>query len=129
MYNTMKIYLENYSIDLLRSKLSRFKETRTFIKRQFYSEEGIFCIDATNIYKLEITDVPILREVVLDGFTLLKDCSKTNKVIVHQLPFDATELIFNYTQYNGSLIVEKVNDRTTDFYFTTIDNELLSLLN
>jgi hypothetical protein len=124
----MKIYLENYSIDLLRSKLSKFKETRTFTKRQFYSEEGIFVVDATNIYKLEITDVPIIREEV-DGFVLLKDCSKTNKAIVHQLPFDAMEVIFNYTQYYGSLVVEKVNDRTTDFYFTIVDYELLSLLN
>jgi hypothetical protein len=124
----MKIYLEDYSIDLLRSKLPKFVQSRTFTKRQFYSEEGIFVVDATNIYKLEITDAPIIKEE-FDGFTLLKDCSKTNKAIVHQLPIDAMEVIFSYTQYNGSLIVEKVNDRTTDFYFTTIDNELLSLLN
>jgi hypothetical protein len=127
-YNTMKIYVENYSIDLLRSKLNKYQITKTFVKRQFYSEEGIFVVDANNIYKLEITDVPIIREEV-DGFVLLKDTSSINKVIVHQLPFDATEIHFNYTQYNGSLIVEKVNDRTTDFYFTSIDNELLSLLN
>ncbi len=122
----MKIYLENYSIDLLRSKLPKFVQSKTFTKRQFYSEEGIFVVDATNIYKLEITDVPPVREE-LDGFVLLKDFSKTNKVAVHQLPFDAMEVIFQYTQYNGSLIVEKVNDRTTDFYF--VNNELLSLLN
>ena len=122
----MKIYLENYSIDLLRSKLPKFVQTKTFTKRQFYSEEGIFVVDATNIYKLEITDAPIIKEE-MDGFILLKDCSKTNKVAVHQLPFDATEIIFQYIQYNGSLIVEKVNDRTTDFYL--LDNELLSLLN
>ena len=124
----MKIYLENYSIDLLRSKLPKFVQTKSFVKRQFYSEEGIFVVDATNIYKLEITDVlPVGEE--LDGFVLLKDCSKTNKVTVHQLPIDDMEVIFSYIQYNGSLIVEKVNDRTTDFYFTSIDNELLSLLN
>jgi hypothetical protein len=123
----MKIYIENYSIDLLRSKLSKFKETKTFVKRQFYSEEGIFTIDANNIYQLLITDKAIIKEEV-DGFVLLKDTSSINKVVVNQLPFDATEVVFNYTQYNGSLTVEKVNDRTTDFYFTTIDNELLSLL-
>ncbi len=128
MYNKMKIYVENYSIDLLRTKLSNFNKTKTFTKRQFYSEEGIFYVDENNIYQLVITDVPIIKEE-LDGFTLLKDASKINKIIVHQLPFDATEIVFNYTQYNGSLIVEKVNDRTTDFYFTLVDNELLSLLN
>ncbi len=122
----MKIYLENYSIDLLRSKLNKFVPTKTFVKRQFYSEEGIFSIDANNMYQLVITDVPIIKEDV-DGFTLLKDASKTNKVIVHQLPFDSTEVVFHYTQYNGSLVVEKVNDRTTDFYL--LNNELLSLLN
>jgi hypothetical protein len=122
----MKIYLENYSIDLLRSKLCKFNVTKTFTKRQFYSEEGIFVVDANNIYQLVITDKAIVKEEV-DGFTLLKDISSINKVIVHQLPIDATEVVFNYTQYNGSLVVEKVNDRTTDFYFT--NNELLSLLN
>ena len=122
----MKIYIENYSIDLLRSKLNKFHVTKTFTKRQFYSEEGIFVVDANTVYKLEITDIPIIKEEV-DGFVLLKDCSKTKKVVVHQLPFDATEIVFNYTQYNGCLVVEKVNDRTTDFYL--LDNELLSLLN
>lgn len=122
----MKIYIENYSIDLLRSKLSKFQETRTFVKRQFYSEEGIFIIDDSNIYQLIITDTPIIRED-LDGFVLLKDHSKTRKVVVHQLPFDAIEVVTQCTQYNGgSLVVEKVNDRTTDFYFT--NNVLYSLL-
>jgi hypothetical protein len=124
----MKIYIEDYSIDLLRSKLNKFCVTKTFTKRQFYSEEGIFTIDANNVYKLNIIDKPIIKEDI-DGFTLLKETSSINKVIVHQLPFDATEIIFNCTQYNGSLVVEKVNDRTTDFYFTFVDYELLSLLN
>lgn len=124
----MKIYVENYSIDLLRSKLCKFNVTRTFTKRQFYSDEGIFTIDATNIYQLVITDKPIIKEEV-DGFTLLKDTSSTNKAIVHQLPFDAVEVVIHCIQYNGSLVVEKVNDRTTDFYFSVVDNELLSLLN
>lgn len=122
----MKIYIENYSIDLLRSKLSKFQETRTFVKRQFYSEDGIFIIDDSNIYQLIITDTPIIRED-LDGFVLLKDHSKTRKVVVHQLPIDAIEVVTQCTQYNGgSLVVEKVNDRTTDFYFT--NNVLYSLL-
>ncbi len=123
----MKIYIENYSIDLLRSKLSKFQETKTFVKRQFYSEEGIFTMDDSNIYQWIITDTPIISED-LDGFVLLKDNSKTKKVVVHQLPFDAIEVVTHCTQYNGSLVVEKVNDRTTDFYFVSINNMLLSLL-
>ena len=122
----MKIYIENYSIDVLRSKLNKFTVTKTFTKRQFYSAEGIFTIDNNNIYKLDITDKPIIREEV-DGYTLLKDESRINKVIVNQLPFDAVEIVFHCTQYNNNLVVEKVNERTTDFYFTNY--ELLSLLN
>ena len=122
----MKIYIENYSIDVLRSKLNKFTVTKTFTKRQFYSAEGIFTIDNNNIYKLDIIDKPIIREEV-DGYTLLKDESRINKVIVNQLPFDAVEIVFHCTQYNNNLVVEKVNERTTDFYFTNY--ELLSLLN
>ena len=95
-------------------------------KRQLYSAEGIFTIDNNNIYKLDIIDKPIIKEEI-DGYTLLKDESRINKVIVNQLPFDAVEIVFHCTQYNNSLVVEKFNERTTDFYFTNY--ELLSLLN
>ena len=128
MYIQMKFYIENYTIDLLRSRLSKFTVTKTFVKRLFYSEEGVYSVDHADIYKHAVVDVPVTRSDV-DGYTVIQDDSYINKIPVSQIPFDAVEVNISVTQYNNHLIVERINDRTVDFYFTSINNELVSQLN
>ncbi len=101
----MRIYVEDYTID---PECKYVVTTR----RQFYSSEGIFTVDKNHIYKLEITDVP--KEIV-NGRII--DNSKFNKRIVNQMPFDAIEVNTVVTKYTNGLVVEKINDTMSDYYY------------
>jgi hypothetical protein len=157
----MKLYIENYDIQNLTKKIKNldkyYKKTETYT--EIFSEEGIYRINESTIYKLNnIEDYPIKKVNNLShNYSLLIDKSTFAKEEVFQVPYDTLQIsvernivAFTYSINNSNLklIIEGVYEMNgfnnnnenkyygflpIDFYFTEFImddlNVFLSVLN
>jgi hypothetical protein len=157
----MKLYIENYDIENLKKKIKNldkyYKKTEKYT--EIFSEEGIYRINESTIYKLKnIEDSPIEKVKHLNhNYSLLMDKSTFSKEEVFQVPYENTQIsvernivAFTYSINNSNLklIIEGVYETNgfnnnnenkyygfspIDFYFTEFImddlNVFLSVLN
>jgi hypothetical protein len=133
----MKIYINNFNLDILNDIANLFKEnlfdTKTYI--QLYTNENIYTIDNKNIYVLDIIDKDIKQyENFYKNFTLIIDPSYYNKQQVNSIHGE-THLSFetkkNYYKLNNNSNINLVikfnivnsNLLPVDIYFK-IDKEI-----
>ena len=127
----MKIYINNFNLDILNDISELFKD-KLVIEKNFirlYTNEGIYCIEDRDVYRLEVVDKDIKKyEKYFNDFTLILDTSYFNKNIVSSIHGDIHES-FNVKEYyykmnhnsNISLVI-KYNCKKTqlipnDIYF------------
>lgn len=139
----MKLYIENYDIQNLTKKIKNldkyYKKTEKYT--EIFSEEGIYRINESTIYKLNnIEDYPIEKVNNLShNYSLLMDKSTFSKEEVFQVPYDNTQIsvernivAFTYSIHNSNLklIIEGVyetngfnnNNENNKYYgFSPID--------
>jgi hypothetical protein len=107
----MKIYINNFNLNILNDIADLFKEklvkTKTFI--ELYTNEGIYHIHNKNIYITEIIDKDIVKyEKFYNNFTLIVDLSyikennTTNIEGTTHLPFEIKK-IYHKLSNNSSL--------------------------
>ena len=125
----MKIYIENYNINKLLSKLKYLKTYQTDSKQVIfiYSNEGFFKIDCFNIMKINILKDKI-DKTQMKGFIV--DESEMEYEKYTHIPFDhishkITQLIYKTNSSSKvTFIIEgfyrENNFVPTDFYFETI---------
>lgn len=120
----MKIYINNFNLDILNDISELFKNklvnAKNFIR--LYTNEGIYCIEDRNVYRLEVVDKDIKKyEKYFNNFTLILDPSYFNKNIAFSIHGDIHES-FNVKEYyykmnhnsNISLVI-KYNCKKTQF--------------
>jgi hypothetical protein len=121
----MKIYINNFNLDILNDIANLFKEnlfdTKTYI--QLYTNENIYAIDNKNIYVLDIIDKDIKQyEKFYKNFTLIVDPSYSNKQQVNSIHGE-THLSFetkkNYYKFNNNSNINLV------IKFNIVDSKLL----
>jgi hypothetical protein len=100
--------------------------SKTFVRRTFYSEEGIFTIDSNNIYKVTVIDVPIIHKQI-GKYPIQEDNSYTTREQVYQLPVDAVESNTNVSQWSQYSMVSE--DGQVHFESERGLNMFISLIN
>ena len=132
----MKVYIDNYSVKELCSKISKFeqyyKSTNTWA--EFYTNDGVFTIDQNQVFKLNVVDVDVTR---VDN--LIIDNSYYTKHAVYQLPPNhivhvLTQMVYATSfKSNIKLVVEgfSKNDgfEPFNFYFDVNDSCSLHHMN
>jgi hypothetical protein len=141
----MKIYIQHYNLNNIASLDKYLYSETTHI--DIYSNEGIFMVDNTQIFKLKITDKDVYKienyGVNFSGsnnkHTLLIDESVIEKEPVFQIPQDHIAIkltTFTYKMYqksNVSLVIEGTYNQPgnngrydgfepRDFYFISSSN-------
>ena len=99
----MRIYIKNYNLNKLYSKLKKLEEylKDIHIFREIYSEEGIYQIDSNHIYKLFINDKPIKQyDEYCNDLTLILDLSCIQKIKENQIPVDGIETCVKNMYYS-----------------------------
>lgn len=140
----MKIYINNFNLDILNEINSIFKDnlvsSETYI--ELYTNEGIYYIDNKDIYILDIVDKDIKQyNKFYNDFTLIVDSSYINKSPTTSI-FGQTHLSFEtkkcYYKLNNnsniSLVIKHIlkNSKFTpnDIYFeTNEDIDINNVLN
>ena len=127
----MKIYINNFNLDLLNNIANKLKENinNTKIYIQLYTEQGIFTIDNKSIHKLNPIDISIIIfENYYNDFTLVVDTSyfvkeKVTSVIgITHLSFETKQIYYKINNKSDlSLVIEyhyeKNNFNPNDIYF------------
>jgi len=138
----MKIYIETYNLNDIIKKLYILDKFWFNTKTQIdiYSEEGIFIVNNTKIFKLNISDKKIQKlENYVKNHTLLIDDSIIDKEITYQIPQD--HIAINLTSFtykicqksNVSLVIEGTYNQVpqtdkyigfepSNFYFISYSN-------
>ena len=95
-----------------------------------FSEEGIIQIQGEKLFKINIIDQQICKEIKLDKFDIITDNSKfvIDCECVQVYPYHVEEIIHKYIYKLRKdtiidLIIEKKNDTIIDFYFYLKDNK------
>jgi hypothetical protein len=99
----MRIYIKQYNLNTLQKKIKQFdkyiQKTSDFI--EIYSEEGIYHIDANNIYKLAIIDKPIQQYTnYYNDLSLIVDYSFSNKIKDSQVPANGIDICVKNIKYS-----------------------------
>jgi hypothetical protein len=127
----MKIYINNFNLDILNNITNKLKENLVNSKKyiQLYTDEGIFMIDNKMIHKLNPKDIPIITyNNYYEEFTLIVDPSyfvKENVTSVHGTIYLSFETKKNYYKINNkstlSLVIENYYEKNNfipnDIYF------------
>ena len=133
----MKIYINNFNIDILHDISELFKDklvnTKNCIK--LYTNEAIYRIEDSNVYILENVDKDIKKyDKYFSDFTLIADSSYFNKKQVSSIhgdihqSFDTKEFYYKINNNSNICLVIKYNCIKTklipdDIYFE-IDKEI-----
>ena len=136
----MRIFIKDYNLSNLNNIIKLLEKylVKTTIQYDAFSNEGIYQIDNSNIYKLEKTDKKIkIHKNYFNNFTILVDSSDIIKVKENQIPPDSIVISIKnmFYQLNSNSKIKlliQVNNEThdlilIDFYFiideeTDIDN-------
>jgi hypothetical protein len=126
----MKIYIPCIKLNTINPALL---EKYLFKKQNevyIFSEEGIIQIQGEKLFKINIIDEQICKEIKLDKFDIITDNSKfvIECECVQVYPYHIEEIIHKYIYKLRKdtiidLIIEKKNDTIIDFYFYLKDNK------
>ena len=126
----MKIYLPTIKLNtinlVLIEKYLFKKQNEIYI----FSEEGIIQIQGDKLFKINIIDQQICKEIKLDKFDIITDNSKfvIDCECIQVYPYHIEEIIHKYIYKLRKdtiidLIIEKKNDTIIDFYFYLKDEK------
>ena len=106
----MKIYLQNYKPDDLFRHLVELDKyfLRENVVQEIYSEEGMFHITNNKIYKLNVTDKPILQL----GNDLFVDTSAISTTESYQIPTNHIAIMTTQYIYQCKSGIQLVVDGT-----------------
>jgi hypothetical protein len=126
----MKIYIPCIKLNTINPALL---EKYLFKKQNevyIFSEEGIIQIQGEKLFKINIIDEQICKEIKLDKFDIITDNSKfvIECECVQVYPYHIEEIIHKYIYKLRKdtiidLIIEKKNDTIIDFYFYLKDDK------
>ena len=126
----MKIYIPSIKLNTINPALL---EKYLFKKQNevyIFSEEGIIQIQGEKLFKVNVIDEQICKEIKLDKFDIITDNSKfvIECECVQVYPYHIEEIIHKYIYKLRKdtiidLIIEKKNDNIIDFYFYLKDDK------
>lgn len=134
--NNMKIFIEKYNVSKIEKKLHLLN---TFVKNitihtEIYSEHGMYFVNKTDIYKLNIESDKSYK-FSHNGYDFIIDESIVSKENVFQIPADheSIELItWSYNLNHVNLVVEfrSIGVVPQNIYFEVPDDiQIYSVLN
>jgi len=126
----MRIFIFNYNLHNLNNKIKELEKylVNTTTYHECVSQEGIYHIDQSNIYKLIHNDKNIIKiEKYATDLDIIIDYSYTEKIKEYQIPQDSIVLSFYNLYYSLAanskikLVIQKMQKLNefviTDFYF------------
>ena len=126
----MKIYLPTIKINTINPVLIEKFLVKKLNESYIFSEEGIIQLQGEKLFKLNIIDEQIGKEIKLDKFDIITDNSKfvIDCECVQVVPYHVEEIIHKYIYKLRKdtiidLIIEKKNDTIIDFYFYLKDDK------
>jgi hypothetical protein len=126
----MKIYIPSIKLNTINPALLEKYLFKKSNEVYIFSEEGIIQIQGEKLFKVNVIDEQICKEIKLDKFDIITDNSKF--VIECEwsqvYPYHIEELIHKYIYKLRKdtiidLIIEKKNDIIIDFYFYLKDDK------
>ena len=90
----MRVYATKYNPEQLFHNIKSFEQfyNGCSTKTDFYSDEGVFTIENSTLYKINIEDVKTKKYNFNDTFELIVDESRETKTEVSQMPIDHTTI-------------------------------------
>lgn len=126
----MKIYIPTIKLNNINPSLLEKFLFKKINEVYIYSEEGIIQIQGDKLFKLNIIDEQICKEIKLDKFDIITDNSKfvIDCECLQVYPYHIEEIIHKYIYKLRKdsiidLIIEKNNDTIIDFYFYLKDDK------
>jgi hypothetical protein len=109
----MKIYLKNYLVGDVMKNIVQIDKHYYVTKHivEIFSDEGIFQVTGTKIYKWIVTDVKVTDMKLTEGIDLIVDKSTVSAVEVYQIPsyhiaIPTTQFIYQIKPRGVQLIIE-----------------------
>ena len=109
----MKIYIENYNLNKLITKLDLLDEY--FINKkdviEIYCEEGMYLIDDNKSYKLNVTNENVINKCI-NNCNLIIDETVISNTIIYQIPHEHIAINNIKFYYGLPSNVKNINDIT-----------------
>ena len=99
----MRIFIKDYKLNVLVSKLPLLDKYKNKIDilYEIYTDDGIYHVDSSNIYKLAVNDKPIeFYKNYYESLSLIVDNSTVHKTKENHLPVDGIENCIKNTYYS-----------------------------
>ena len=126
----MKIYIPCIKLNTINPALIEKYLFKKLNEVYIFSEEGIIQIQGEKLFKINIIDQQICKEIKLDKFDIITDNSKfvIDCECMQVYPYNIEEIIHKYIYKLRKdtiidLIIEKRNDTIIDFYFYLKDEK------